>query len=105
MHCGLQFAGDNRLADFGNECATLAAMRQQLAGLIRIACGFELHDLDIDIGSDRGEAPGNFLGLGHRHDALARADTYSNCHRSRSIHSHARIAADFARKISSRSLL
>ncbi len=73
MHRGLQLARDNRFADFGHECATLAAMRQQLAGLIPIARGFELDDLDLDIGDDRGETPGNFLGLRQRHGALARA--------------------------------
>ena len=46
---------------------------------------FELDDLDLEIGSGRGQAPGDFLGLGQRHDALARADPDSNCHHSRSI--------------------
>ncbi len=73
MHRGLQIARDNRFADFGNECAALAAMRQQLTGLIAIAGGFELDDLDLDIGDDRGQAPGNFLGLRQRHGAPARA--------------------------------
>jgi len=73
MHRGLQIARNNRLADFGDERAALAAMRQQLAGLIPIAGGFELDDLDLDIGDDRGQAPGNFLGLRQRHGALARA--------------------------------
>src|ERR1700716_4245626 len=94
MHRSLQFAGNYRLADFGNECATLAAVRQQLADLIGIAGGFELHDFDIDVGSGCGQAAGNFLGLGQRHDALARADPYSNCHHSRSLRGRAAIAAN-----------
>jgi hypothetical protein len=85
MHRGLQFAGNNRLANFSNECATLAAVRQQLTGLIAIARGFELDDLDIDIRGGRGQAAGNFLGLHQRHGALARADPDSNCHHFRSF--------------------
>jgi hypothetical protein len=73
MHRGVQLARNNRLADFGNECAALAAMRQQLADLIGIARGFELDDLDLDIGGNHGQAPGNFLGLRQRHGAFARA--------------------------------
>ena len=85
MHRGLQVASNHRLADFGNERAALAAMRQQLAGLIPVARGLELDDLDLDIGSDRDQAPGNFLGLRQRHGALARAYPQSNCHHLRSI--------------------
>src|SRR6266404_272009 len=85
MHGRVQFARNNCLADFGNECAALASMLQQLAGLIRIACGFELDDLDINVGRDHVQAAGNFLGLGQRHDALARADPYSTCHYLRSF--------------------
>ena len=68
-------------------------MLQQLAGLIGIARGFELDDLDIDVGSDRRQAPGNFFGLRQRHDALARAVTH--CHHSRSVRRRAEPAADF----------
>ena len=74
MHRGVQFARPDGIADFGHECAALAAMLQELAGLVGIACGFELDDFDIDTGNGRDETPGNFLGLGQRHDALARAD-------------------------------
>ena len=47
MHRGLQFAGAHGLADFGDEGAALAAMAQQLAGLVLIAAGFEPDDLDV----------------------------------------------------------
>ena len=60
----------------GDEGAALAAMRQQLAGLVEIARGFELDDLDLDVGNGRGQAAGNLLGLGQRHRALARADPF-----------------------------
>ena len=53
MHRRLQLAGADSLADFGDEGAALAAMRQQLAGLIGIARRFELDDLDVDAGRDR----------------------------------------------------
>ncbi len=79
MHRRMQFARPHRVADLGYERAALAAMRQQLAGLVGIACGLELDDLDI--GAGRGQAAGNFRGLGKRHDALARSDPDSNCHR------------------------
>src|SRR5713101_363327 len=82
MHRGVQFAGNNGRTDFGNERAALAAVLQQLAGLIGIAGRFELDDLDIDIGIGRGQPTGNFLGLGQRHRALPRADPYSSCHHS-----------------------
>ena len=35
-------------ADFGDERAALAAMAQQLAGLVLIAAGFEPDDLDVE---------------------------------------------------------
>ncbi len=54
MHGRMQLPGNYRLADFGDECPALAAMRQQLAGLVGIACGFELDDLDIDTWDRRG---------------------------------------------------
>ena len=81
----MQFARQHGMANFGNERAALAAMLQQLAGLVLVACRFKLDDLDLDIGRDRGQAAGNFLGLGKRHHALARADANSNCHHSRSV--------------------
>jgi hypothetical protein len=80
-------------------------MLQQLAGLIRIARGFELDDLDINIGRDRVQAAGNFLGLGQCHDALARADPYSTCHHSHPIEAVQQPRLVSGRKISSRSLL
>ncbi len=64
MHRGVQLPGPDRIADFGHEGAALAAVLQQLAGLVGIARRFELDDLDVDIGNGRGQAPGNFLGLG-----------------------------------------
>src|SRR5271170_4433351 len=76
MHRGLQFARHHRLADFGDEGAALAAMRQQLADLVGIACGFELDDFDLEFGRDRAQAPGNLGGLRQRHDALAGADPH-----------------------------
>jgi hypothetical protein len=82
MHRGVQFAGNNGRTDFGDERAALAAVLQQLAGLIGIARRFELDDLDIEIGIGRDQPTGNFLGLGQRHRALARADPYSNGHHS-----------------------
>jgi len=51
-------------------------MHQKLAGLVGIADGFELDDFDIEIGRRRRQAPRNVLGLGKRHDALARADPH-----------------------------
>ncbi len=48
MHRGLQLSGAHRRADFGDEGAALAAMAQQLAGLVLVAAGFELDDLDIE---------------------------------------------------------
>src|SRR4051794_4909694 len=88
MHRGVQFARGNGLADFADKGSTLAAMGQQLAGLIAIACGFELDDLDVDPGNSRGEPAGNLLGLGQRHDALARAYPYASCRHSRSPRPH-----------------
>ena len=63
-------------ANFGHESAALAAMHQQLAGLVGIPDGFELDDFDVELRRRRLQPPGNFLGLGQRHDALARADTH-----------------------------
>ena len=81
---GVQLAGAHRVANFSHESATLAAVLQQLAGLVLIARRFELDDFDLDIGSGRGQTPGDFLGLGQRHGALARTDPDSNCHHLRS---------------------
>jgi hypothetical protein len=78
MHRGLQLARYNRLADFGDERAALAAVLQQLAGLIGIACGLELDDLDLEAGNGRGQPPCDLLGLGQRHHALARTDPDAN---------------------------
>jgi hypothetical protein len=49
-------------------------MHQQFAGLLGIADGFEFYDFDLDAGRCRRKTPRNFLGLGKRHGALARAD-------------------------------
>src|SRR5438552_13070611 len=76
MHRGVEFAGENSLANLAHERAALAAMRQQLAGLVGIAGGFELDDLDGDIRRDQRQPPGDLLGLGERHGALARADPH-----------------------------
>ena len=78
---GMQLARGHRGADFGDEGAALAAMRQQLAGLVGIADGLELDDLDIELGRRGGQPPRDVLGLGKRHGALARADPHRNCHR------------------------
>ena len=48
-------------------------MNQELAGLIAIAGGFELDDLDPQFGRRHRQALCNVLGLGQRHRALARA--------------------------------
>ena len=44
----MQFARPNGIADRGHERAALATVRQQFSGLVGIACGLELDDLDID---------------------------------------------------------
>ena len=67
-------AGAHRIADFGDERAALAAMAQQLAGLVLIAAGFELDDLDVEIRIGRAEQPRDPVRLRQRHHALARAD-------------------------------
>ncbi len=77
----MQFARPHRIADRGHERAAFATVRQQFAGLVGIACGLELDDLDIDAGRGHSQAAGNLLGLGKRHHALARSDPDSNCHR------------------------
>ena len=43
---------------------------------VGIPDGFELDDFDVELRRRRLQPPGNFLGLGQRHDALARADTH-----------------------------
>ena len=78
MHRRLQLARANGLADFGNKSSALAAMGQQLAGLVDIARRLELDDLDIDVGSHGRELPRNGLGLGQGHGALACADPQSH---------------------------
>ena len=49
MHRGMKFARCDGGADFRDEGAALAAMNQQLAGLVAIARGLELDDLDIRV--------------------------------------------------------
>ena len=78
MHRCLEFAGQHRGTDLRDEGAALAAMRQQLAGLIEIARGVELDDLDIEIGHDGGQAARDLFRLCQRHRALAGADPQSN---------------------------
>src|SRR4029077_1645161 len=79
MHGRVQLSRANGIADFGDEGAALAAMLQKLAGLIDVASGLELDDLDVNIGHSRGKLPSNLLGLHQRHGAFARADPQSNC--------------------------
>ena len=86
MHRGVQFSRPDGIANFGHKCAALAAVRQQLAGLVQIARGLELDDFDLDTGNGRGETPGNLRGLRQCHGALSRADPQSNCHHSCSNH-------------------
>ena len=74
VHRRLQLPGPHRLANFGDERAALAAMAQQLAGLILIATGFELDDLDVEGRIGRAEQPRDRFRLRQRHHALARAD-------------------------------
>jgi hypothetical protein len=85
MHGGVKPARYHGGADFGHEGATLAAMDQELAGLVGIACGLELDDLDVQLGCCDRQALRNILGLGERHGALARAYPHCNCHYRRSI--------------------
>ena len=77
MHRRLQLAGAHRLADLGDEGAALAAMAQQLAGLVLVAAGFELDDLDVERGIGRAQQPRDRFRLRQRHHALARADLQS----------------------------
>ena len=93
----MQFAGPYGVADLGHEGATLAAMRQQLAGLVGIAGGLELDDLDIGAGG--GQAAGYFRGLGKRHDALSRSDPDSNCHRYAPFDAPREVGAAFRRNM------
>ena len=74
MHRRLQLARAHRFADFGDKGAALAAMAQQLAGLVLVAAGFELDDLDVERGIGRPQQPRDRFGLRQRHRALARAD-------------------------------
>ena len=74
MHRRLQLVCAHGLADFGDEGATLAAMAQQLAGLVLVAAGFELDDLDVERGIGRAQQPRDPFRLRQRHRALARAD-------------------------------
>ncbi len=73
MHRRLQFAGQHGGADLCDKGTALAAMRQQLAGLVGIAGGLEFHDLDGEPRRGAHELPRDLVGLGERHDALARA--------------------------------
>jgi len=78
MHGRLQLPGADRSADFSNEGSALATMGQQFTGLVDIACRLKLDDLDIDFRGHRRETPGDFLGLGQGHGALACADPQSH---------------------------
>ena len=75
----MQLSCDHGLADFGDECPALAAVRQQQAGLVLIAARLELDDLDIQIWRSRRETACDFLGLRERHRTFARPDTHGNC--------------------------
>src|SRR5437588_4764662 len=88
MHGRMQLPGNHGLADFSDECPSLAAMRQQLAGLVRIARSFELDNLHVDIRNRRGQPPRNFFGLGQSHRAFACADPYSSRRHSRCLWPH-----------------
>jgi hypothetical protein len=75
MHRRLQFARSHRFTDFCNEGAALAAMTEQLAGLVLIATGLKPDDLDVQPRTGGMELPGDLFGLRECHHALARADT------------------------------
>src|ERR1700755_841926 len=74
MHCGVKFARNHRFADLRDERTALAAMRQQLSGLVDVTCRVELDDLDIDAGDGRAQPARDLVRLRQRHRALARAD-------------------------------
>src|SRR6516225_10737820 len=84
MHCRLQLACKESIADLCDKCAALAAMRQKLVGLVDIARGIECDHLDLEVGSRRGEPACDFVGLRQRHDAFARADPETIDHKRRS---------------------
>src|SRR5674476_1292346 len=75
----------SKLLQHGGKGGAFVAVLQQLAGLIGIARGLELDDLNLETGDGRGQPPCNFLGLGQRHHALARADLDANCRHSLSL--------------------
>src|SRR6185312_6649292 len=74
MHRCMELPGNYRLADLRDEGTALAAMRQQLAGLVDIARCFELDDLDRDAGNGGRQPARDLFRLRQRHCALARAD-------------------------------
>ncbi len=74
MHGGLQFAGPHCRADLGDEGAALAAMAQQFGGLVLIAAGLELDDLDVQVRPGGAQQSRDLFGLRQRHRALARPD-------------------------------
>jgi len=80
MHRRVKLSRSDRGANFGDKGAALAAMHEQVAGLVGIANGFELDDLDVKIRRCVAKARCNFFGLNKRHRTLARADTHRNCH-------------------------
>jgi hypothetical protein len=70
MHCRLQFAGSDGCADLRDKRPALAAMRQQFSGLVDIAGGFELDDLDRNTRHRAQRLPRDLVRLGERHGAL-----------------------------------
>jgi hypothetical protein len=62
------------LADFGDECAALAAMPEQFAGLVLVAAGFEPDDFDVQTLISGAEKACDLIRLRQRHCTLARAD-------------------------------
>jgi hypothetical protein len=63
MHRRMQLALAHRAADLGDEGAALAAMGQELAGLIGITRGLELDDLYLKRGYRGRQAAGDLFGL------------------------------------------
>src|SRR3954452_18574939 len=74
MHRRMELARQHGGADLRHEGTALAAMGQQLAGLVEIARGVELDDLDVEIGHGSDQAARDLFRLCQRHRALACAD-------------------------------
>jgi len=72
-------------ANLRHEGAALAAMGQELAGLIDIAPRIELDHLDIETGHGRGQSARDFHRLRQRHRALPCSDPQAITHYERSL--------------------